>query len=250
MKQVIQFLGNGTTEVVELPTPVPGKGQVLIQTSKSLVSLGTERMLVGFGQASMLGKIKSQPDKFKDVVNRVVTDGFLATWEAVDSKLSMPIGLGYCNAGRVIAKGEGVTSLDVGDRVVSNSPHAEIVVCSESLCEKIPEKVSDEDAVFTVMASIGLEGIRLAKPELGETVLVVGLGLIGQLLVRLLRSSGCRVLGIDTQIAKCQAAVMKGVTTRVMSTQDEIIDWCMSETDGRGVDAVLVAASTALYTSN
>ena len=197
MKQVLQSLKNGETSLAEVPVPKCPKGYLLIETSKTLVSTGTERMLVEFGKASLLGKAKQQPEKVKDVLDKIKTDGLYPTLEAVFNKLDQPLPLGYCNIGRVIEIGENVTGFEIGDRVISNGKHAEVVTVPLNLCAKVPDTVSDEDAAFTVLASIALQGIRLVKPTLGEAIVVTGLGLVGLLTVQLLRANGCRVLGLD-----------------------------------------------------
>ena len=153
-------------------------------------------MLVEFGKASWLDKARQQPDKVKQVVEKARVDGLLPTFDAVRSKLDQPLPLGYCNVGTVVALGEGVSGFNLGDRVASNGSHAELVAVPQRLCASIPACVNNEAASFTVLASIGLQGIRLAQPSLGETFVVSGLGLIG-LLSQLLLAQGCRVLGLD-----------------------------------------------------
>src|ERR1044071_5725145 len=197
MKQLLQNLGNGETKVADVPTPRPGPGALLIRTSATLVSSGTERMLIEFGKASWVDKARQQPDKVRMVLEKMRTDGIAATFEAVQGKLDQPLGLGYCNVGVVAEIGAGVEGFAIGDRVVSNGKHAEVVCVPKNLCARVPQTVSDEAAAFTVVAAIGLQGIRLVNPTLGETVVVTGLGLIGLLSVQILRAHGCRVLGID-----------------------------------------------------
>src|SRR5690554_7081700 len=195
MKQILQNLGTGETVLADVPCPRLHDGTLLIATKCSLVSAGTERMLVDFGKANFLDKARQQPDKVKMVLDKVRTDGLMPTVDAVLSKLDQPLPLGYCNAGVVLESD--VSGYEVGDRVVSNGNHAEVVRVPQNLCAKIPPNVDAESAAFTVLASIGLQGIRLAQPTLGECVAVTGLGLIGLITVQLLRAQGCRVLGID-----------------------------------------------------
>ena len=164
MKQIIQNLKNGQTILAEIPIPICKSNGLLIQTSKTLVSLGTEKMLVDFGKGSLIQKARQQPEKVKDVYRKVKTEGLLNTLSAVRNKLEQPIPLGYCNVGKVVEVGKDVTEFKVGDRVASNGPHAEFVSVPKNLVVKIPENVSDEEATFTVIGSIGLQGIRLAKP--------------------------------------------------------------------------------------
>ena len=179
MNQIIQNLNDGKTSLAEVPMPICNSRSVLIQTTYTLVSLGTEKMLVDFGKGSFLQKAKQQPDKVKEVIAKVKTDGLAPTIAAVKNKLEQPIPLGYCNVGTVIEVGRDVTEFKVGDRVASNGPHAEYVSVPKNLVAIIPDGVSEEQAAFTVIGSIGLQGIRLVNPTLGETVVVVGLGLIG-----------------------------------------------------------------------
>ena len=197
MKQLFQSLASGACELPNLPSPTAARGHLLIRTSCSLVSAGTERMLVEFGKASWIDKARQQPDKVHEVIEKARTDGLLTTLDAIQSKLDQPLPLGYCNVGTVVAVGEGVSGFRVGDRVASNGPHAELVAVPQHLCAHIPVSVSDEAASVTVLASIGLQGIRLAQPTLGETFVVSGLGLIGLLTAQLLTAQGCRVLGLD-----------------------------------------------------
>ena len=197
MKQIIQDLKDGKTILEEVPAPIVKSGHLLIETTRSLVSLGTERMLVEFGKSNLFQKAKQQPDKVKEVINKVKTDGLQPTINAVLNKLGQPLPLGYCNVGRVITVGKGVEGFSIGDRVASNGPHAEYVCVPKNLVAQIPEGVSDEEASFTVIGAIGLQGIRLANPTLGETVVVVGLGLIGLVTAQLLKANGCSVIGFD-----------------------------------------------------
>ena len=206
MKQIIQDLRSGDTLLEEVPVPSVKSGTVLIQTSKTLVSLGTEKMLVDFGKANFIQKAKQQPDKVKMVIDKIKTDGLSPTLKAVFNKLGKPIPLGYCNVGKVIAVGEGVLEFAIGDRVASNGLHAEVVSVPENLVVKIPESVSNENATFTIIGSIGLQGVRLLKPSLGETIVVIGLGLIGLITCQLLKANGCNVVGIDVDQTKCDLA--------------------------------------------
>ena len=186
MKQLLHSLATGSIELPNHPVPALSPGHLLIRTTCSLVSAGTERMLVEFGKANWFEKARQQPDKVQEVVQKVRAEGPLPTLHSVRSKLDQPLPLGYCNVGKVVSVGAGVTGFKVGDRVSSNGPHAELVVVPKHLCARIPDDVTDEAASFTVLASIGLQGIRLAEPTLGETFVVSGLGLIGLLTAQLL----------------------------------------------------------------
>src|SRR6188768_316276 len=168
MKQILQNLKTGTTEVADVPCPEAQRGQLLIRTRRSLVSAGTERMLVDFGKAGWVDKARQQPDKVRMVFEKMRTDGIGPTISAIQNKLDQPLPMGYCNVGEVVSVGAGVTGFEVGDRVVSNGRHAEVVAVPVNLCAKVAPEVSDEDAAFTVLAAIALQGIRLAQPTLGE----------------------------------------------------------------------------------
>jgi predicted dehydrogenase/threonine dehydrogenase-like Zn-dependent dehydrogenase len=201
-------------------------------------------MLVDFGKAGLVGKARQQPDRVKQVLTKVKNDGLATTFEAVRGKLSQPLPLGYCNVGTVIEKGSGVGGFSIGDRVVSNGRHAEVVAVPINLCAKIPDQVMDEHAAFTIVGAIALQGIRLVKPTLGEAVVVTGLGLIGLLAVQLLRACGCRVLGLDFDKHKLKLAERLGAETIDLSTVADPLLAAERFSRGRGVDAVIITAST------
>ena len=242
MKQILQNLSNGKTSLVDVPSPRNIKSNVLIATKNSVVSAGTERMLVNFGKSNLLNKAKQQPDKVKVVLNKVVTDGLVATIDAVKSKLDQPLPLGYCNAGVVLESD--VSNFEVGDRVVSNGNHAEVVRVPKNLCVKIPDGVDDESAAFTVLGAVGLQGIRLIQPTIGECFVVTGLGLVGLMCVQMLRANGCRVLGVDFDSKKCELARQFGADTVDLSKDEDPGIFARSFSRGRGVDGVLVTAAT------
>ncbi|MFD2932692.1 bi-domain-containing oxidoreductase [Spirosoma flavum] len=244
MKQLIQNLNTGETLLEDVPAPLVHRGKVLIQTRRSLVSLGTERMLVEFGKASLIAKARQQPDKVKQVFEKIQTDGLLPTLETVIRKLNQPLPLGYCNVGTVLAVGEGINDLRVGDRVVSNGHHAEVVCVPRNLVAPIPSTVSDDEAAFTVLGAIGLQSIRLLKPNIGETVVVIGLGLIGLLTVQLLRINGCHVVGIDINEAKCQLAEKCGITVFNPASGTNPVKAILAFTNGVGADGVIITASS------
>lgn len=244
MKQVLQNLKDGSTALAEVPCPQVSAGQLLMRTSCSLISVGTERMLVDFGKANPIEKARQQPDKVRMVLNKVKTDGLMPTIEAVLNKLDQPLPLGYCNVGQVLEAGRGVEGFVVGDRVASNGKHAEVVSVPVNLCARIPDVVSDEEAAFTVVGSIALQGIRLVQPSLGEAVVVTGLGLIGQITVQLLRAHGCRVLGIDFDPAKLEMAKSFGAEVVNLGAGEDPVQVAGLFSRGRGVDAVIVTAAT------
>ena len=244
MKQILQNLSNGKSELVTAPAPKVTAGSLLIDTTTSLISTGTERMLVDFGKANMLQKAKAQPEKVKQVLGKVQTDGLMTTIDAVRSKLGQPIPLGYSNVGRVKAVGAGVEGFHKGDRVVSNGAHADVVRVPKNLCAKIPDNVSDEEASFTVVASIGLQGIRLAEPTLGEAFVVTGVGLIGLLTVQLLIAQGCRVLAIDFDATKLELAKKFGAEICNPAKGEDPVAKAMAFSRNIGVDGVIITAST------
>jgi len=244
MRQILQSLRSGATELADVPCPAVGAGQVLIRTTRTLVSAGTERMLVDFGKANLIDKARQQPDKVRQVLEKARTDGIAPTLAAVRSKLDQPLALGYCNVGRVIEVGRGVTGFAIGDRVASNGKHAEVVAVPTNLCAKVPDGVEDEAAAFTVLAAIALQGIRLAQPTLGETVAVTGLGLIGLVAVQLLRAHGCRVLGLDFDKERLALARTFGAEVVDLSAGADPVRMAEAFTRGNGVDAVIVTAAT------
>ncbi|MFH1954131.1 MAG: bi-domain-containing oxidoreductase [Pseudomonadota bacterium] len=300
MIQILQNLKNGKTELAEVPSPRLKAGHILVETKTSLISVGTERMLLDFGKAGYLEKARQQPDKVRQVLDKIRSDGLLPTIEAVRSKIDLPIPLGYCNVGIVQEsrksisrrltqtdadfspadpsticrsygagfagerksslrdkKGENygiggdstshlhnfsASGFKKGDRVVSNGPHAEVVCVPENLCAKILDNVSDEAATFTVLGAIGLQGIRLANPTLGEKFVVFGAGLIGLLTVQLLRASGCDVLAVDLNEERLALAKTWGAGICNAGSGDPVAA-ANAWTEGVGVDGVLITAS-------
>ncbi len=271
MKQILNHLRTGEIELAELPAPSVERGHLLIRTRVSLVSQGTEKMLVQFGKASLFQKARSQPDRVRQVLTKIRTEGLLPTVEAVFRKLDEPLPLGYCNAGVVVGVGSSFAirgpdvrvggshpSLDqisplvypsfrIGDRVASNGPHAEIVSVPSNLVAKIPDNVSDSSAAFAVIGAIGLQGIRLLKPELGETFVVIGLGLIGQIAAQLLKLHGCSVIGFDFDPAKVAKAREFGILAMPASGEFDSVKWVLQQTHGLGADGVLITAATSSH---
>lgn len=244
MKQLLQRLDTGTTSVVDVPVPAAVSGpNILVETRASVVSAGTERMLVEFGRSNLIAKARSQPDKVKQVLDKMRTDGLAPTLEAVRAKLDAPIPLGYCNAGVVVEAGPRVVGFAPGDRAVTNGPHAEYARVPCTLAARIPDGVSFEAAAFTPVAAIGLQGIRLAAPTLGETVVVFGLGLIGLLTVQLLRANGCMVIGIDRDPSRLALAERFGATA-LNGAEGDVGARVESLTGGVGADAVLLTLAS------
>ena len=228
----------------DVPCPQVRPGTLLIRTTASLLSAGTERMLVDFGRASLLNKARQQPDRVRQVLDKVVSDGLLPTLDAVRTKLDEPLPLGYSNVGRVLAVGAGVHGYRVGDRVVSNGRHAEVVCVAKNLCAPIPDAVSDKEAAFTMVSAIGLQGVRLVQPTLGESVAVFGLGLIGLITVQILRAHGARVVGFDPDPERVGIARSFGVDAVALGPEVDPVETAVAFARGSGVDAVLIAAST------
>ncbi len=242
MKQILQNLKTGKTEISNVPKPSKKSGSLLIKSRNSLISAGTERTLVEFGKSSLINKAKSQPEKVFQVINKIKTDGLAPTLEAVFNRLDEPLPLGYCNAGIVLDTSAYKNEFIKGDRVVSNGAHAEVVSVPYNLCAKIPDFVTDEQASFTVLASIGLQGLRLAEPTLNDKFVVYGLGLIGLVTVQLLKANGCEVLGVDFNPSRLRLAEKFGAKTVDIGQADPLTA-AMSWSGGKGVDGVLITAS-------
>jgi predicted dehydrogenase/threonine dehydrogenase-like Zn-dependent dehydrogenase len=248
VKQVFQSLGDGATSVLDVPAPQLLRGKVLVRTEASVISAGTERMLVDFGRANLIDKARQQPDRVKDVMDKARADGLGATYDAVRSKLDRPITLGYANAGVVLRVGPGVTDLAPGDAVASNGSHAEVVCVPRNLVVKVPSRdgarLPPEEAGFAPIGAIALQGVRLAAPTLGERFVVTGLGLVGLLTVQILRAHGCNVLGLDLDANRLKLAEGFGAQTLDVSGGADPVAVAQSFADGLGVDGVIVTAST------
>lgn len=244
MKQILLDMESGVISTVSAPVPSLTNNSLSISTAVSLISAGTERMLVTFGKSSYLDKARQQPEKVKDVLDKLKTDGLATTFEAVKSKLAQPVPLGYSNVGVVTGVGRGVSEFKIGDRVVSNGSHADIVSVKQHLCARIPDSVDDESAAFTVVGSISLQGIRLAEPTLGEAFVVIGAGVIGLLTIQLLRANGCRVLAVDLDQDKLELASKFGAEIFNSNSNDNLLNFANLFSRGRGVDGVIITATT------
>src|SRR5882724_1281813 len=247
MKQIRQNQRTGELKVAEVPLPVLQRGRVLVRTAASLVSAGTERISLQLAQKSLLGKARERPDLVKQVVQKYKTEGLVSTVNAVRAKLDANKALGYSAAGIVTEVDHGVTGIRAGDRVACAgadfASHAEVLSVPQNLCVRLPEEVSFEAGAFGTLGAIALQGVRLAEPTLGEAFVVIGLGLLGQPAVQLLKVNGCRVFGVDLDSAKVNLARELGADHAKVTgpeTKDEIIQW----TRGRGADAVLITAAT------
>jgi predicted dehydrogenase len=239
-KQVVQEV-RGNTQVRPIPAPIAGPGQVVIANVASLISAGTERYVVELAKKSLIGKARERPDQVRRVLHKMKEEGVLTTLQQVRAKLDDAMPLGYSSAGIVLETGSGVHAFKPGDRVASTGPHAGVVAVGHNLCARVPDAVPFEDAAYTAVASIALEGVRLAHVTLGERVLVIGLGLIGQIAVQLLKAQGCRVFGTDVDPAKLDQAKKLGADGAAGGyPADELRTF----TGGRGVDAVVITAAT------
>jgi polar amino acid transport system substrate-binding protein len=248
LKQILQNLKTGAVTVTDVPAPVVRPGFVIVRTSASLISAGTERMTVETGQKSLMGRALDQPALVKQVLQKARTEGVMNTIDAVRAKLGSLVALGYSAAGTVTEVGEGVSEFHPGDRVacagVGYASHAEVLAVPKNLCVRLPEPVSFDAAAFSTLGAIALQGVRLTEPTLGESVVVIGLGLIGQLAVQLLKANGCRVFGIDLDEQKIELARRSGADSGCAPDEDaksRVLEWSR----GRGADAVLITAATA-----
>ncbi|HET8677296.1 MAG TPA: bi-domain-containing oxidoreductase [Blastocatellia bacterium] len=247
MKQVVQNYRTGELAVEELPPPSLRPGGVLVQTAYSLISAGTERTIVETAQNSLVGKARERPDLVRQVFDTFKREGLKATYEKVKAKLNQIKPLGYSASGLVIAVGPDAGEFRVGDRVAcagaGYASHAEVIYVPKNLCVKVPDNATLESACYTTVGAIALQGIRQADARLGETVAVIGLGLVGQLTVQILKAAGCQVIGIDVNKEACELAKKSGADLAV-SDQASARTSCASLTEGRGADCVLVTAGT------
>lgn len=245
MKQVVQNLKNGNTEIVDVPAPAVIEGCLLVRTSASLVSAGTERNLVEFAEKSLVGKARSRPDLLKQVVEKAKREGILTTLESAMNRLDQPLALGYSSAGTVIEVGKGVMNFKPGDRVVcaggGHAVHAEFVLIPKNLAAFLPNTVEFESGAFATLGAIALNGFRLASPQIGEKVAVIGLGLLGLITAQLAQASGCDVFGFDINPARVKFANKINVKSTL---NDEAPRQYQSLTRGRGFDHVLICADT------
>ena len=247
MKQLMQSVRTGETLVADLPVPQVQAATVLVQTAVSLVSAGTERMVVEFANKGLLAKARSRPDLVRQVFDKAKREGILSTLEAVRNRLDQPMALGYSSAGIVVEVGKDAEGFHVGDRVAcaggGYAAHAEIVNVPKNLVVKLPDEVDFETAAFATLGAIALQGIRLAEVKLGEVVAVIGLGLLGQLTVQMLKAAGCVVVGMDIQSQRADLARQFGADA-VAVTAEQCNALCSQLSAGHGADAVLITADT------
>lgn len=242
MKKIVQFLNSGKTSIINIPPPIVGKNEVLIRTIKSLISIGTEKNLIEFSKSNIFQKAKKEPDKLQKVIKDVLNNGLFPTYNYVNLKLSEPYPLGYCNIGEVIQIGSKVKNIKNGDIVVSNGSHSELNAVNQNLCCSVPKNVSFEDAVFTVLASISLNAIRLTNAEIGNKVLVIGSGLVGLITSKLLIAAGCNPFMLDNNEDRVKIA--KNLGFKACNTNDEFKDEANYITANHGFDSTLICTST------
>lgn len=245
MKQVEQNYRSGVLRLIEAPVPRSGRGRNLVATRVSLISAGTEKQIIDLARSSLAGKAMARPDLVRKTLQKVRNEGLLPTVQKVFAKLDTPIPLGYSLAGTVVEAGAEAGGYAVGDRIAcagaAVANHAEYNAVPKNLSVRIPAGVCDEAASFVTLGAIALQGVRVANPTLGERVVVMGLGLIGQLTVQLLKANGCRVLGFDPNPGRAKLALEMGADVAVSEALDEAV---RGFTDGYGADAVIVTASS------
>ncbi len=245
MKQLLQNINNGETVIVDVPIPQVQAGMALVRTRASLVSAGTERMLVEFAGKSLLGKALSRPDLVRQLADKARREGVLSTVEAAFNRLDQPMPLGYSSAGVIERLGEGLQGFKVGDRVAcaggGYAVHAEYALVPHNLLALVPEQVDFDSAAFTTLGAIALHGFRLSEAQLGETVGVIGLGLLGLLAVGIARAAGCQVFGVDLDETRVKFANQMGA---IAVLRPQAVEAALAFTHGRGLDNILICADT------
>ncbi len=249
MKQIAQHVKSGAMKVAEVPPPAAGRGMILVKNYFSVISAGTEKTSIDSRKSSLLQRAKSQPDEVRKLVEEMRRNGLTRTYKRVMNKLDSYASLGYSSAGVVLAVAEGVQDIEVGDRVACGGAdyavHSDIIALPRNLVAKIPDGVSMESAAYTTVASIALQGVRQANPTLGETVAVIGLGLLGQLTVQFLKANGCRVIGVDLDPEAVELARRSGADAALRRNDDPVEAVVRSMTSGHGADAVIITAGTS-----
>lgn len=246
MKQVLQNFRSGVLKVDDVPETMVKRGGVLVRNVASLISAGTEKMAVDLAQRSLVGKAKERPDLVKQVLGKLRRDGLLSTLNTVKARLDAPLALGYSCAGIVSEVGQGAEEFQVGDRVacagMNYASHAETVFVPKNLTVRIPDEVSFDEAACVTLGAIALQGVRTAEVKLGDAVAVIGLGLLGQLTVQILKAAGCRVLGIDLDVGRLALARQLGVDAAVLRSDD--VELAVAQfSGGYGADAVIITAA-------
>jgi len=245
MKQLLQHIKNGKTVIEDIPVPTPREGQALVKVSASLVSAGTERMVVEFAEKSYLGKARSRPDLVKQTLDKAKREGVMPTVNAVFNRLDQPMALGYSTAGTIVALGKNMQGFKVDQRVAcaggGYATHAEYNVVPRNLLTPLPKNVDFESAAFTTLGAISLHGFRLAEPQLGENVAVIGLGLLGLLTIQLAAAAGCHVLGIDIDPKRIKLASSLGLEAVPRKGAESA---AAAFTANRGFDSIIICADT------
>ncbi|MFT3893012.1 MAG: bi-domain-containing oxidoreductase [Anaerolineales bacterium] len=246
MKQLLQNVKNGKSSIEEVPVPTPREGQALVKVETSLVSAGTERMVVEFAEKSLVGKARSRPDLVKQVLDKARREGVVNTVQAAFNRLDQPMALGYSSAGTIVALGENMQGFKVGQRVACAgggfAVHAEYNVVPRNLLTPLPQNVDFESAAFTTLGAIALHGFRLAEPQIGENVAIIGMGLLGLLAAQIATAAGCHVLGIDIDPERIKLASSLGLEA---VTRDQAVDSAQAFTANRGFDVILICADTS-----
>ena len=246
MKQLLQNVKTGKSTIEDVPVPTPREGQALVKVSASLVSAGTERMVVEFAEKSLVGKARSRPDLVKQVIDKARHEGLVNTAQAAFNRLDQPMALGYSSAGTIVALGKGMQGFKVGQRVACAgggfAVHAEYNVVPRNLLTPLPKNVDFESAAFTTLGAIALHGFRLAEPQIGENVAVIGMGLLGLLSAQIATAAGCNVLGIDIDPARLALASSLGLQS---APRQQAIDSAQAFTSNRGFDVILICADTS-----
>jgi predicted dehydrogenase len=245
MKQLLQNIKSGKSAIEDVPVPSPREGQALVKVAASLVSAGTERMVVEFAEKSLAGKARSRPDLVKQVIDKARREGLLNTAQAALNRLDQPMALGYSSAGTIVALGKGMQGFKVGQRVACAgggfAVHAEYNVVPRNLLTPLPKNVDFESAAFTTLGAIAVHGFRLAEPQIGETVAVIGLGLLGLLAAQIASAAGCNVLGVDIDPARLTLASSLGLQA---VSREKAVDSALAFTSNRGFDVILICADT------
>ncbi|HBK61438.1 MAG TPA: oxidoreductase [Firmicutes bacterium] len=248
MKQVTQDFRSGQLRVEDVPSPLLKPVGVIVQTTHSLISVGTEKAVIGFASQNLAAKARSRPDLVKQVIRKVRTDGLVSTYRTSMSRLDTPLALGYSSAGEVSEVGSAVSGMAAGDRVAccgsGYASHAELVYVPRNLAVRIPDEVSSEDAAFATVGSIALQGIRLADLRLGEKVAIIGLGLLGLLAVQFVKAAGCLAIGTDLDSRRVSLALELGADAAAVTDPDAFRELVMNMTSGYGADAVIITAAT------
>lgn len=246
MKQLLQDMKTGETSIAEVPVPKTAANSALVRTAASVVSVGTERMVVEFAQQSLVGKAKARPDLVRQVLDKARREGILTTLEATANRLDQPLALGYASAGTVLEIGPELEGFKIGDRVACGgggyAVHAEFVNVPRNLLVKLPDSVDFDSAAFTTLGAVAMQGFRLASPQIGETIAIIGLGLLGLLSAMIASAAGCHVLGIDLEAERVKSARELGFMAVLRKDAEEAAS---TISRGSGVDAVLICADTS-----